>query len=260
MDPVGQVADAIKEARKRGAELRIGVVTALESGPGSRARLDILGNTWLQLDTDSGVQVGDRVYAFQQGSVVVIGGRLTGAQTPAVPIGSLTAWAGSSTAVPAGWVLCDGQLLDRTAYAALFAVIGTTYGNTNTSNFRVPDLTARFPIGVGNGRSRGATGGAETVTLTTAQIPGHTHGSAGGHTHDTIADHTHNTPMSNVTAASGTAVTAKGGGTGAGMVSQGSGGHTHSSDGSHTHSSVGGGGSHENMPPYLTIYYIILAS
>ena len=93
---------------------------------------------------------------------------------------------GGSTA-PRGWVLCNGQALNRTTYADLYAVIGTTYGaGDGSTTFNVPDLRGRAPIGAGAGsgltsRTLGDTTGAETVKLTAAQsgVPAHSHPASG---------------------------------------------------------------------------------
>lgn len=78
-----------------------------------------------------------------------------------MPTGTITAF-GAATA-PTGWQLCDGTAISRTTNAALFAVIGTTYGPGNgTSTFNVPDLRQRFPLGhaaSGTGSTLGGTGG-----------------------------------------------------------------------------------------------------
>lgn len=76
---------------------------------------------------------------------------------------------------PAGWAFCDGSLLPISDYDALFNLIGTTYGGDGQSTFAVPDLRGRAPMHSGNGYIVGETGGAEQVTLTTQQIPSHSH-------------------------------------------------------------------------------------
>lgn len=103
------------------------------------------------------------------------------------------------SSVPGGWLLCDGSAVSRTTYAALFAAIGTTFGSGNgTSTFNVPDYRGRVVIGAGQGsgltdRPLGSVGGAETVALTEAQVPAHTHPIS--HTHTTPA-HQHTTAVS----------------------------------------------------------------
>jgi hypothetical protein len=71
----------------------------------------------------------------------------------AAPVGSITAFAGPSDRVPAGWLICDGRLLESTdeEYQALYQVIGTYWGSSGT-RFRLPDLRGEFLRGVDNGR------------------------------------------------------------------------------------------------------------
>ena len=76
---------------------------------------------------------------------------------------------------PAGWMFCEGQLLPISENETLFTLIGTTYGGDGQSTFALPDLRGRLPIHQGAGFVLAETGGAETVTLTTPQIPAHTH-------------------------------------------------------------------------------------
>jgi microcystin-dependent protein len=76
---------------------------------------------------------------------------------------------------PAGWMFCEGQLLPISENETLFNLIGTTYGGDGQSTFALPDLRGRLPIHQGNGFILAETGGAEEVTLTTQQIPNHTH-------------------------------------------------------------------------------------
>ena len=83
--------------------------------------------------------------------------------------------------VPGGWLDCNGQLLNKVAYADLFAAIGNTYGGLSTDlSFNVPDARGRTAIGVGTGaglsaRALGAKAGAETHTLTAGELPAHSH-------------------------------------------------------------------------------------
>src|SRR5438132_7868556 len=76
---------------------------------------------------------------------------------------------------PAGWMFCEGQLLPISENETLFNLIGTTYGGDGQSTFALPDLRGRIPLHFGNGFQQAETGGVETVTLTVAQIPAHTH-------------------------------------------------------------------------------------
>lgn len=82
--------------------------------------------------------------------------------------------------VPNGWMPCDGSLQPISEYEVLFTLIGTTYGGDGQSTFATPDLRGQVPMHWGNGpgltpRTIGEASGAEGVTLTDNQIPGHTH-------------------------------------------------------------------------------------
>ena len=148
-----------------------------------------------------------------------------------IPTGSIIPFAANTP--PSGWLNCDGSAVSRSTYAALFNLIGEMYGSGDGSTtFNLPNLQKRFPVGVGNGYGLGKTGGEETHTLTTEEMPEHTHNQkAHGHTGTGSAseagNHTH-------TASSASA-----------------GAHTHAltinSGGSHTHSaSTGSGGTHRH--------------
>jgi|GEM_PF-1087835 len=81
---------------------------------------------------------------------------------------------------PTGWALCDGQTLAISTYSALFALLGTTYGGNGTTTFQLPNLQSRVPVGMGQGNGLspviiGDMSGAENVTITTSQMPAHTH-------------------------------------------------------------------------------------
>lgn len=76
---------------------------------------------------------------------------------------------------PAGWAFCDGSLIPISENDALFNLIGTTYGGDGVNTFALPDLRSRVPVHVGPGFALGQSGGVETVTLTTSQIPAHSH-------------------------------------------------------------------------------------
>jgi len=81
---------------------------------------------------------------------------------------------------PVGWAQCDGQLLPISQNTALFSLLGTQYGGNGTSNFALPDFQGRIAVGQGQGPGLspyvpGQEGGTESVTLTTAEMPVHTH-------------------------------------------------------------------------------------
>jgi microcystin-dependent protein len=125
-----------------------------------------------------------------------------------LPFGMVVDYAGSSA--PSLWLLCYGQAVSRTTYADLFAAISTTYGTGDGSTtFNLPDCRGRVVAGQDdmggvsanrltgltngvNGDTLGASGGLETFTLATANLPAHTHdeGTLGGGT-DTGGSHTH---------------------------------------------------------------------
>jgi microcystin-dependent protein len=108
-----------------------------------------------------------------------------------VPVGVVVPFAGSTS--PAGWLLCFGQAVSRTTYAGLFATISTTYGSGDGSTtFTLPDLRGRVVAGEDDmggtaasrltaagsgitGTTLGATGGTQTHTMTSAEMPSHTH-------------------------------------------------------------------------------------
>lgn len=84
------------------------------------------------------------------------------------------------TFAPMNWEFCWGQQLPIRDYNSLYAIIGTQFGGDGVNYFNVPDMRGRTPIGAGSGpnltpRTQGQKGGAEAVTLTTTQLPAHTH-------------------------------------------------------------------------------------
>lgn len=96
-------------------------------------------------------------------------------------IGEIEIFAGNFA--PAGWLLCDGAAYSIAQYQALYAIIGVTYGGDGRTNFNVPDLRGRLPVGMGQGRgltgrSLGAQGGAESAALQMSNMPPHAHGIA----------------------------------------------------------------------------------
>jgi microcystin-dependent protein len=81
---------------------------------------------------------------------------------------------------PLNWAECNGQLLPISAYAALFSLIGTIYGGNGVTNFALPDLRGRVPVGEGQGpglspRVIGEMAGVESVTLLSPNLPAHSH-------------------------------------------------------------------------------------
>jgi microcystin-dependent protein len=94
-------------------------------------------------------------------------------------------------------MFCEGQLLPISENETLFQLIGTTYGGDGQSTFALPDLRGRLPLHMGNGFTLAETGGAEEITLTTQQIPAHSHPMLAS-----TGPGTQNDPTNTVTAAS----------------------------------------------------------
>lgn len=108
------------------------------------------------------------------------------------PTGSVMDFAG--TTPPSGWLECDGAAVNRITFAALFAAIGITWGpGDGVNTFNVPDLRRRTTVGRGGtgtgtlGNAVGDVGGAETHTLSSAEMPSHSHGvSDPSHSHPNV--------------------------------------------------------------------------
>ncbi len=147
---------------------------------------------------------------------------------------------------PRGWAFCNGQLLPIAQNTALFSLIGTTYGGDGRTTTALPDLQGRAPMHPGRGpgltsRRLGQKGGVETVTLSEAQMPNHTH------TFQASSD----VPDSGQP---GNSVAATPGGRGGAALYGTS--NVVDQD-SRTVNSVGGSQSHNNLQPFITINYII---
>jgi len=141
---------------------------------------------------------------------------------------------------PVGWTFCNGQLLPISEYDALFNLIGTTYGGDGESTFAVPNLAGRIPLHMGSGHVIGQVAGQEAVTLTTGQLPPHTH-SANASSNAATAT----SPAGNVWASWG----------------DGQYGVTADAPMSPTAIAAAGGGlSHENRPPFLALNFVICLS
>lgn len=139
-------------------------------------------------------------------------------------IGSIKLWA--SETIPASWLWCNGQSLAESAYPDLFALIGNTFGSAGAGFFNLPQTGFRFILGIDDFAELGDFGGAAMHTLTIAEMPSHSHA----------------TGMSTGTGAGGAA--ARG---------------TNTVVANANTNLIGGGGAHNNMPPYRRLAYIIKA-
>jgi len=166
-------------------------------------------------------------------------------------IGEIRIFAGNFP--PRGWAFCDGQLLPLSQNTALFSLLGTTYGGNGQTNFALPNLNGRTPIGFDQGpglslRDLGESGGSDNVTLTTAELPLHQHSmitsgsvtlpasSAAGN-----SDSPANTNAANVTNA----------------YSASAGSNMKTTDYAVELSATGSSQPHNNLQPYVVVRYII---
>ena len=76
---------------------------------------------------------------------------------------------------PAGWAMCNGQIIPISQNTALFSLLGTFYGGDGQTNFALPNLQGSAPVMMGSQIGIGQSGGTETVTLTAEEMPAHTH-------------------------------------------------------------------------------------
>jgi microcystin-dependent protein len=107
------------------------------------------------------------------------------------PVGSILTFAGTS--VPTGWLFCDGSEVAKSEYPRLYSVIGNLYGTPAIgTNFVLPNLADRVPVGKTVSNSVGNSGGNSSITLTTNQLPAHTHtgtvDASGAHVHTGTTD------------------------------------------------------------------------
>lgn len=153
-------------------------------------------------------------------------------------VGEIRMFAGNFA--PAGWEFCSGQLLPISENETLFQLIGTTYGGDGQSTFSLPDLRGRIPIHQGNGYVLAETGGVEQVTLTTQQVPVHSHPLIAS-----TSAATEESPAGNLTGQPATAIYNSGeeGGIQAMAAS--------------SLTPAGGSQPHDNFQPYLCVEFII---
>jgi microcystin-dependent protein len=141
---------------------------------------------------------------------------------------------------PKGWALCNGQLLPINQNQALFSLLGTTYGGDGRVNFALPDLRGRVPTHTGDGNILGQRGGEQAHTLTTSEMPQHTHQAQASTGVALIGG-----PGSNATF-----------GQSSGVFLYASASNTVNMA-ANAVTNVGGSQAHENMQPYLTVSFCI---
>ena len=147
---------------------------------------------------------------------------------------------------PRNWAFCDGQLLPIAQNTALFSIVGTTYGGDGVSTFALPNLQGRAAMHPGSGpgltsRTLGQTGGAETATLTDAQLPSHAHNLRANQSTGADQDDPGATVVPGVTVGGSTY------GDPTNLVDMAD----------DALASAGGGQAHSNLQPYLVLNYII---
>jgi microcystin-dependent protein len=146
---------------------------------------------------------------------------------------------------PKGWAFCNGQLLPISQNTALFSLLGTTYGGDGKSNFALPDLQGRAPMHPGQGpglslHDLGETGGSETVSLLQSELPSHPHGMRA----DALDAADTNVPNPNASYALSTSGTLYQGAQNGQLAPQ-------------ALPPAGGDQPHNNLQPYLTLYFNI---
>ncbi len=139
---------------------------------------------------------------------------------------------------PRGWAFCDGQILPINQNQSLYSLLGTTYGGDGRTSFALPDLRSRTPMHRGDGHTLGQKGGAETVSLTAAEIAAHSHTVKAS----TIAG-TELQPTGNILASADVYRNPEAANTTALR--------------SGTVTNAGGGQAHNNMQPYLAVNFCI---
>jgi microcystin-dependent protein len=154
-----------------------------------------------------------------------------------LPSGTIILYAGN--APPEGWLLCDGNAVSRVQYADLFNIIGIAYGEGNGSTtFNLADLRDRFAIGKSSSRQLASYGGDPTITLTENEIPAHSHTGTTDETHIAYA----------YSGSSGVGLTVS-----ETRIRNDGGYHSHD----FTTNPAGGNNPHKNIPPYLSLNYLI---
>ena len=198
---------------------------------------------------------------FSGGTEIINNGELL---EGGIPTATIVPW--TTTSVPSGFLECAGAAVSRSTYAALFAIIGTTYGaGDGSTTFNLPNLQDKVALSKSPTKAVGTTGGANTVTPT-GNISGNVGGTTANATLSTaqLASHSHSMPPHNTPGNPGNQTTASGVATNAivrtpysySTAAEGSGsGHSHNM--SATFSGSYSGTANSVVQPYLTVMYII---
>lgn len=220
----------------------LSLTAAATLGDGFTFAIRNVGTGAITIDPNLSEQIaGATTYVIGGGEFVIVycdGAAFSFVGGSSAPAGTVSGFAGS--AAPVGWLLCAGQAISRTTYSTLFTAIGTTFGaGDGSTTFNLPDLRGRVVAGKDNmggtaasrltspvaGSTLGASGGAQSHTLSATEMPSHTHG------------------YEKANSANPTGVYISiGGELQAGTAQTGS---------------TGGGGAHNNVQPTLVLNYII---
>lgn len=139
---------------------------------------------------------------------------------------------------PRGWAFCNGQLLPISQNQALFSLLGTIYGGDGRTTFALPNLQGRVPIHLSSTHPQGQSFGEETHTLSTPEMPQHSHALAA-----LKADASQESPVGNLPAYSAEEAYSREG-VPVAMLPDAIG-------------TAGGGQAHQNMQPYLVLNFAI---
>lgn len=190
---------------------------------------------WVDEPTFTDTDTDDQTLSFDGTSLSIADGNTVDLSALEVPIGTIQMWA-TSTA-PDGWLICNGSSFSASTYPELNNILG---GNT------LPNFSGRFPLGVGNSGTSGSTnhnissnGGEEKHTLTINEMPSHSHGAGSLKTSQAYLSET------------GSGDQDKRDGSGTKLFAY--------DDITGSTANVGGNQSHNNMPPFYTINFIIKA-
>lgn len=219
------------------------LTAAATLGDGFTFAIRNVGTGAITIDPNLSEQIaGATTYVIGGGEFVIVycdGSAFSFVGGSSAPAGTVSGFAGS--AAPVGWLLCAGQAISRTTYSTLFTAIGTTYGpGDGSTTFNLPDLRGRVVAGRDDmggtaasrltspvaGSTLGASGGAQSHTLTTGEMP----------------SHTHNTPS--IFGVNGSGYS--------GVVTDSPAGYS-----ALTTTAAGGGSAHNNVQPTLVLNYII---